>query len=150
MQTNRQSRIEVSADFGISLLINLLGQLVVYGPLATAGRSLGFAALVLGLAIPRRYATRRFFNAFVTPGERQTRWQSWFEIIIDTLLAIVIAIALQRLLYGASATFAKAGALTIALYIFTMLRRYAMRRLFESIHSRQNHVALDLSSSLSQ
>jgi hypothetical protein len=50
MQTCRQSRLEVGADFGVSLLVNLVTQLLFYGALATAGRSLIFAALVLGLA----------------------------------------------------------------------------------------------------
>ena len=51
MQTYRQSRFEVGADFGVSLLINLVTQFLFYGALATAGRSLTFAALVLGLAV---------------------------------------------------------------------------------------------------
>ena len=48
MQTYRQSRFEVGADFGVSLLINLVTQFLFYGALATAGRSLAFASLVLG------------------------------------------------------------------------------------------------------
>ena len=137
MQTCRQSRLEISADFGLSLLVNLVTQLLFYGALATAGRSLTFAALVLGLAVPRRYGIRRLFNALVTPGERQTRWQSWLEVIVDTVVAIFMAIMLQRLCYGAAATWAKAGGLTVALYAITMGRRYALRRLFETWNARQ-------------
>lgn len=149
MQTCRQSRMEVGADFGVSLCVNLAGQLLFYGALATAGRSLIFAAVLLGLAIPRRYVTRRVFNAFVTPGTRQPRWQSWCEVIVDTVVAIIMAILLQRLFYGVAATWVKAGGLTIALYAFTMARRYAMRRLFEAWEGRQEQVALYPSGSLS-
>src|SRR5215467_27940 len=104
MQTCRQSRVEVGADFGVSLVINLVTQGLFYGALATAGRSLTLAALVLGLAVPRRYAIRRLFNALVTPGTRQTRWQSWVEVGSDTAVAIIMAMVLQRLCYGAAAT----------------------------------------------
>jgi hypothetical protein len=150
MQTCRQSRFEVGADFGVSLFVNLVGQLLFYGALATAGRSVLFAAVLLGLAIPRRYVTRRVFNAVVTPGTRQPRWQSWCEVIVDTVVAIVMAILLQRLFYGAAATWAKAGGLTIALYAFTMARRYAMRRLFEARDVRQERVTLYPAAGLSQ
>src|SRR6266849_9385013 len=116
MQTCRQSRLEVGADFGVSLLINLVTQFLFYGALATAGRSLIFAALVLGLAVPRRYAIRRLCNALITTGTRQSRGQSWFEVGVDTALAILIAILLQRLCYGAAATWTKAGGVTVVLY----------------------------------
>ena len=137
MQTCRQSRLEVGADFGVSLLVNLVTQVLFYGALATAGRSLTFAALVLGLAVPRRYAIRRMFNAFVAPGTRQSHWQSWVEVGVDTAVAIVMAIVLQRLCYGAAATLTKAGGVTVALYAITMGRRYALRRVFEAWQARQ-------------
>src|SRR6266849_10175442 len=101
MQTCRQSRLEVGADFGVSLVVNLVAQGLFYGALATAGRSLTFAALLLGLAVPRRYALRRLCNTLVAPGARQSRGQSWCEVGVDTVLAIVVAILLQRLFYGA-------------------------------------------------
>lgn len=148
MQTCRQSRIEVGADFAVSLCVNLVGQFLFYGALATAGRSLLFAAVLLGLAVSRRYATRRVFNALVAPGTRQPRWQSWCEVIVDTMVAIVMAILLQRLFYGAAATWVKAGGLTIALYALTMARRYAMRRLFEAWDVRQERVTLYTSAGL--
>ena len=137
MQTCRQSRLEVGADFGVSLVVNLVAQVLFYGALATAGRSLTFAALVLGLAVPRRYAIRRLFNTFVAPGTRQSRWQSWVEVGVDTAVAIVMAIVLQRLCYGAAATLTKAGGVTVALYAITMGRRYALRRVFEAWNARQ-------------
>src|SRR5215470_18219242 len=137
MQTCRQSRVEVGADFGVSLVINLVTQGLFYGALATAGRSLTLAALVLGLAVPRRYVTRRLFNTFVAPGTHQSRWQSWLEVITDTAVAIVMAIVLQRLCYGAAATLTKAGGMTVALYAITMGRRYALRRIFEAWNARQ-------------
>jgi hypothetical protein len=142
MQTHRHSRLEVGADFGLSLLINLGGQFLFYGALATAERSLTFAALVLALAVPRRYATRRLFNLWVTPGTRQPRWQSWLEVSVDTAVAIFVAIMLQRLCYGAAATWIKAGGLTVALYGVTMVRRYALRRVFEAWDSRQERLLI--------
>jgi hypothetical protein len=78
------------------LIINLVTQFLFYGALATAGRSLTLAALVLGLAVPRRYAIRRLFNARIAPGTRQSCAQSWFEVGVDTVLAILIASLLQR------------------------------------------------------
>ena len=142
MQTCRQSRLEVGADFGLSLLVNLVAQILFYGALATAGRSLTFAALVLGLAVPRRYAIRRLFNALVAPGARQSHWQSWLEVGVDTVVAIVVAILLQRLFYGAAATLTKAGGLTVVLYAITMGRRYGLRRLFETWNARQEKLPL--------
>ena len=142
MQTCRQSRVEVGADFGVSLVINLITQGLFYGALATAGRSLTLAALVLGLAVPRRYAIRRLFNALVTPGTRQTRWQSWVEVGSDTAIAIIMAMVLQRLCYGAAATLTKAGGVTVALYAITMGRRYALRRVFETWNARQENLFL--------
>ena len=136
MQTCRQSRLEVGADFGVALVVNLVTQGLFYGALATAGRSLTLAALVLGLAAPRRYAIRRLFNALVVPGARQSRWQSWLEICSDTIIALVMAIILQRLCYGAAATLTKAGGLTVALYAITLGRRYALRRVFEAWNAR--------------
>ena len=142
MQTSRQSGLEVGADFGVSLLINLVTQLLFYGALATAGRSLAFAALVLGLAVPRRYAIRRLFNTLVTSGARQSRGQSWLEVGVDTVLAIVVAIVLQRLFYGGAATWEKAGGVTVILYVITMGRRYALRRVFESWQARREALPL--------
>ena len=142
MQTCRQSRLEVGADFGVSLMVNLVAQLLFYGALATAGRSLTLAALVLGLAVPRRYAIRRLFNALVAPGARQSRWQSWLEICSDTIVALVMAIILQRLCYGAAATLTKAGGVTVVLYSITLGRRYALRRVFEAWNARQENLPL--------
>ena len=142
MQTCRQSRLEVGADFGVSLLVNLVAQVLFYGTLATAGRSLTFAALVLGLAVPRRYAIRRLFNALVAPGARQSRWQSWLEVCSDTVVALVMAIILQRLCYGAAATLTTAGGVTVVLYALTLGRRYALRRIFETWHARQENLPI--------
>jgi hypothetical protein len=137
MQTRRQSRLEAGADLGVSLVVNLVAQLLFYGPLATARRSLTFAALVLGLAVPRRYAIRRLFNALVAPGARQSRWQSWLEVSVDTAVALVMAIVLQHMCYGAAATLPKVGGVTVVLYAITMGRRYALRRVFEAWNVRQ-------------
>jgi hypothetical protein len=140
MQTYHQSHLEIGADFGVSLCVNLVTQMLFYGTLATTGRSLTFAALVLGLAVPRRYAIRRLFNALVTPGIRQSRRQSWVEVGVDTVLAIVIAFLLQCLCYSAAATWTTAGGLTVVLYSMTMGRRYALRRAFEAWNMRQENL----------
>ena len=137
MQTRRQSRFEVGLDLCVSLLVNIGAQMLFYGALATAARSLTFAALVLGLAVPRRYATRRLFNGLLSPGTRQSRWHAGLEVLVDTLIAICVAIALQWVIYGPAATWAKAGGLTVAVYAVTMARRYLMRRLFEMWSTRQ-------------
>ena len=141
MQTRLQSRVEVGLDFALSLLVNIAGQLVFYGAFATAGRTLALAFLVLGLALPRRYAIRRLFNTWLLHTARQPRWQSWLEVGIDTLLGFCVAIVLQWIIYGPAATWAKAGGLTAIIYAITMCRRYALRRLCErwSVH-RQSQV----------
>jgi hypothetical protein len=54
-----------------------------------------------------------------------------------------VAITLQRLFYGAAATWAKAGGLTVVLYAITMGRRYALRRVFEAWNARQPELAAD-------
>ncbi len=138
MQTPRQTRCEVGIDLSLSILVNIGAQLLVYGALATAGRSLAFAALVLGIAMPRRYATRRLFNAWFSPGGRQLPWQSWLEVSLDTVLGFCVAIVLQWLFYGEAATWAKAGGLTAVLYTVTLGRRYLLRRWFESWSARQS------------
>jgi hypothetical protein len=131
MQTRAQSSLEVGIDFGFSLLMNIGAQLLFYGALATAGRSLAVAALVLGLAIPRRYAIRRLFNALLPRNARQPRWQAWLEVGVDTVLGFCVAMVLQWLFYGAAATWAKAGGFTAVVYAITMGRRYLLRRLFD-------------------
>jgi hypothetical protein len=140
MQTRRQSRLEVGIDFFLSLLVNIVAQILFYGALATAGRSFSVAALVLGLAVPRRYATRRLFNTLVLPGTRQPRWQSWLEVGVDTVLGLCVAIILQWIFYGPAATWAKAGGLTGIVYVITMCRRYVLRRLFNKWHLPQQEV----------
>jgi hypothetical protein len=54
------------------------------------------------------------------------------EVGVDTVVAIIIAFLLQRLLYSAAATWTTAGGMTIGLYAITMGRRYALRRFFEA------------------
>jgi len=136
MQSYRQSRLEVGADFGMALVVNLVTQGLFYGALATAGRSLTFAAVVLSLAVPRRYVLRRLFNAAVAPGRRQSRWHAWLEVLTDTAVALVLAVILQRLWYGAAATVSTAGGVTLALYALTLGRRYALRRVFDAWQAR--------------
>ncbi len=137
MQTPCQTRLEVGLDVGLSLVVNIGAQLLVYGKLATAGRSLLFAALVLGLAIPRRYLTRRLFNARLSNSAPQTPRQSWLEVGTDTVIGLGTAVALQWAVYGAAATWTRAGGLTVAVYALTLGRRYFLRRLFEAWSQRQ-------------
>ncbi len=136
MQTRAQSTLEVLVDFAFSMLINIGGQLLFYRALATAGRVTLFAALVLGLAFARRFATRRFFEALVPLGTRQPPWQSVVESIVDTGLGFGVAVALQMLIYGEAATLLHASGLTFVIYGLTMARRYILRRIFAAMALR--------------
>jgi uncharacterized membrane protein (UPF0136 family) len=136
MQTRAQSTLEVLVDFAFSMLINIGGQLLFYRALATAGRVTLFAALVLGLAFARRFATRRFFEALVPLGTRQPPWQSVVESIVDTGLGFGVAVALQMLIYGETATLLHASSLTFVIYGLTMVRRYILRRIFAAMALR--------------
>jgi hypothetical protein len=130
MQTRRQATCEVSLDFLLSIVVNLLGQRLVYGTLATAERMTVFAVVVLAVAYTRRMVTRRFFNTLVPVGQRQSPWHSGLEAVSDTVLGLLITYGLQVLFYGAAATVIRAGGLTLGIYGLTMLRRYIIRRLF--------------------
>jgi hypothetical protein len=136
MQTRVQSTLEVLVDFACSILINIGGQLLFYPTVATVGRVTLFAALVLGLALARRLATRRFFEALVPLGTRQPHWQSVMESVVDTSLGYGVAVALQMLIYGEAATFLRASSLTFVIYGLTMVRRYILRRLFAALALR--------------
>jgi hypothetical protein len=70
-------------------------------------------------------------SSYLLPEHRQPQWQSELEVGVDTVFAILVAMMLQWVVYGAAATWAKAGELTMAVYAFTIGRRYFMRRLFE-------------------
>jgi hypothetical protein len=130
MQTHWQSTLEVTVDFGFSLLINIGGQLVFYHAVATTGRVTLLAALILGSAFVRRFITRRAFETLVPAGTRQSHWQSVLESVVDTALGFAIAVALQMLIYGDAATLLRASGLTFLVYGLAMLRRYFLRRVF--------------------
>jgi len=136
MQTRAQSTLEVLIDFAFSMLMNIGGQLVFYHAVATARRVTLFAALVLGLAFARRFATRRFFEALVPLGTRQPHWQSVVESIVDTGLGYGVAVVLQMLIYGETATLLRASGLTFVIYGLTMVRRYILRRIFAALALR--------------
>ena len=136
MQTPWQTTLEVLVDFVFSILVNIGGQLLFYRALATVERVTLFAALVLGLALARRFATRRFFEALVPVGTRQPHWQSIVESTVDTALGFGIAVALQMLIYGETATFLRASGLTFMIYGLTIVRRYLLRRLFAALALR--------------
>ena len=91
------------------LLINIGGQMLVYSQHATAKRMLFLALPILLSAYPRRFATRRLFNALLPEGVQQPRWHSVLEVVSDTVLGLLIAIVLQVLIYGSAATMVRAG-----------------------------------------
>jgi len=136
MQTPWQTTLEVFVDFVFSVLVNIGAQLLFYRALATAGRVTLFAALVLGLALARRFATRRFFEALVPVGTRQPHWQSVVESVMDTALGFGVAVALQVLIYGEMATLLRASGLTSVIYGLTIVRRYLLRRFFAALALR--------------
>jgi hypothetical protein len=136
MQTRTQSTLEVLVDFTCSILINIGGQLLFYHTVATVGRVTLFAALVLGLAFARRFAIRRFFEALVPLGTRQPHWQSVAESLVDTGLGYGVAVVLQMLIYGETATLLRASSLTFGIYGLTMVRRYILRRIFAAMALR--------------
>jgi hypothetical protein len=137
MQTHRQSVLEVSIDYAFSLLVNIGGQMLVYGKHATTERIMFLALPILLSIYPRRFATRRLFNALLPEGVPQPRWHSVLEVVSDTVLGFLIAIVLQEFIYKAAATMARAGALTAFIYAVTILRRYILRRIFVGLDVRE-------------
>lgn len=137
-QTWQESTLEVSLDFTISILVNLGGQRLIYGALASAAAMTTFTAVFLPVVYFRRLGTRLLFAAMVPTGHVQSRWHSGLEVVCDTLLAMLIAYSLQVIWYGAAATVTRAGSLTVVLYAFTMLRRYVLRRFFETWKTHQD------------
>jgi hypothetical protein len=137
MQTRRQSALEVSIDYVFSVLVNIGGQMLVYGQHATAKRMLFLALPILLSIYPRRFATRRLFNALLPEGVQQPRWHSVLEVVSDTVLGFLLAIALQELIYRAAATLERAGGLTALLYVVALLRRYILRRIFVRLDGRE-------------
>lgn len=136
MQTRQHSRWEVAVDLVLMLVVNIGGQMLVYGAAATTLRASSFAAATVLLALPRRYTTRRLFNAYGTGQQGQSRWHSWLEVSTDTLLAFAMGVVLQLLWYGPAATWLTISGLTAGVYAVTLLRRYLLRRGFEALARR--------------
>jgi hypothetical protein len=134
--TWRESTLEVSLDFTISILINLGGQRLIYGALATTEAMATFTSVFLPLAYGRRLGTRLGFHWLSRRWPVQPRWLSALEVTSDTLLALGMAYGLQVYWYGGAATLERAGGLTMGLYAFTMLRRYVFRRIFAAQQAR--------------
>jgi hypothetical protein len=149
-QAWREVTLEVSLDFVIGLGVNLGGQRLIYGALASTPVMTTFTAVFLPLAYLRRLGTRLLFRAWLPPGQRQPRWHAALEVTCDTLLALLSAYGLQVVWYGTAATLERAGGLTVALYAAALVRRYLFRRVFEAWETRQDrrrereHVATDV------
>lgn len=137
LQHWQAATLEVSLDFLVSILVNLGGQRLIYGTLASAEVMTTFTAVFLPLAYLRRFGTRLLFSALIPAGQVQPWWQAALEVTGDTLLALLMAYGLQVLWYGTAATLDRAGSLTVALYTLTLLRRYVLRRIFEAWRVRQ-------------
>jgi len=58
------------------------------------------------------------------------------ESIVDTGLGYGVAVALQMLVYGETATLLRASSLTFVIYGLTMVRRYILRRIFAAMALR--------------
>jgi hypothetical protein len=136
MQTRAQSGLEAFGDLLFSMLMNVGGQRLLYGAVATVGRITCFSSIFLAAVFLRRLGTRRFFEALTPAGTRQSRRQSALEVVSDTVLGFGIAVVLQLLIYGEAATVWRAGGLTFGLYVFAILRRYMLRRIFDAVAVR--------------
>jgi hypothetical protein len=136
MQTRAQSSLEAFVDFLCSIVMNVGGQRVLYGAVATVGRITFFSSIFLAAVFLRRFGTRRFFEALTPAGMRQSRSHSALEVVSDTVLGFGIAVVLQMLIYGDAATLWRAGGLTFGLYVLAIVRRYILRRIFDAVAAR--------------
>ena len=138
MQKQRYSSIEAITDGILSIIVNMLGQMLVYGPAATGGKITSFACIFFALVYARRWCTRRIFERLVAPGTKQSRTQSLIEVGTDTVVGILVALVMQHLMYRDAATAGRATLLVVGLYALTMLRRYLLRRLFVKLAAGQS------------
>src|SRR2546428_7613699 len=136
MQTRAQSSLEAFVDFLFAILMNVGGQRLLYGTVATVGRITFFSSIFLATVFLRRLDPRRVFEAFTPAGTRQSRLHSALEVVSDTVLGFGIAVVLQLLIYGDAATVWRAGGLTFGLYLVAIIRRYMLRRLFAAVAAR--------------
>ncbi len=136
MQTRAQSSLEAFVDFLFSILMNVGGQRLLYGTVATVGRITFFSSIFLAAVFLRRLGTRRVFEALTPAGTRQSRLQSALEVVSDTVLGLGIAVVLQLLIYGDATTVWRAGGLTFGLYVVAIIRRYMLRRIFDAVAAR--------------
>jgi hypothetical protein len=128
------SRYEIGLDFCLTLVVNY-GSQAIFLRAFTATRALTFTGVFLALAMGRRYLLRRYFNRFVHPMQGQSRGMSLLETSTDTVLAIVMAWIMLRLWYPEE-PLPRVSALVAVLYLLTLMRRYAVRRLFEWAQKR--------------
>src|SRR5262245_18473116 len=81
MQTRVQSLLEVSLDYVVSILVNIVGQLVFYPAQATTARVTFFSGIFLPLAFGRRWCIRRLFEGWTPRDHQQPRWLSALEVV---------------------------------------------------------------------
>lgn len=129
VQSQRLSRWEVGVDFVFSIVINL-GTQAIFLRSFTLQKGVGFTVVFLTLALLRRYLVRRGFNLLVAPDTGQSRQMSLVEATTDTVIGVAMAFALVLLWYPGE-PLPRISGLIVASYILTLLRRYAMRRIFE-------------------
>ena len=135
VQSPMLSRYEIGLDFCLTFLVNYVSQ-AIFLRAFTARRALTFTCVFLALAMGRRYLLRRYFNRLVHPVQGQSRGMSLLETSTDTVLAIVMALIMLRLWYTEE-PLPRISALVMVLYLLTLARRYAVRRLFEWIQKRR-------------
>jgi hypothetical protein len=128
-QTARLSKWEVGVDLGLGTVVNVALQAVVLRTFNLA-HGASFAIVFLFLAGLRRYGVRRGFNRLVPPGAGQSRRMSVLEVVIDTLVAIVVAFGLLTMWYPAE-PMPRVSSLVLISYVLTPLGRFLLRRFFE-------------------
>ena len=143
MQSRRLRHIEVSVDFTLVIATNIFSQWLMYRDHMGLWSTGPYTGLMLGLVLIRRYTTRyqfskwayKFSESYTKSG--QPKWHSGLEIGVDTLIGWAVAIIGQLVFYAPGATATKVGGLTGGFYIWTIFRRYWLRRIFNWIEVRE-------------
>jgi hypothetical protein len=128
-QPLRHSMWEVGLDFGLGTVINLCIQAILLQTF-TLPRGLGFAGLLLLLALARRYGLRRSFNWLVRQDQQQSWRMSLLEAVVDAWCAIAIAFSVLIFCYP-DESLQRVSGFVGASFVLTPLWRFMLRRLFE-------------------